>query len=273
MPDLDELPFIDREVFGKEETSIYRKLFPEPFATFHCSEGCPYHCSFCQPAREDLIRSQGPEQVPRNLVEELVKCRAEDGILSYLIHDDCLLWNMEWIEEFIRLLERRKIGLPFAIQSRADLICRHPDAIRALASVGLRMILVGFESGSQRILDLIQKGTTVEQNLTAARICQRPRGRPVGQLHVRDPGEEKEDVVKTVEMVRTIKPEVCSPAFFTPYPGSFLGDDCHKRHLSLIKDKEGFRRNPYRGKIKGIDYRYLRRRFVSQKGKIAGAPI
>jgi anaerobic magnesium-protoporphyrin IX monomethyl ester cyclase len=259
MVHLDELPFIDRTIFGNRETSIYQKLFPEPFATFIASRGCPYQCTFCQPAERTVFGSKVRSRSPKNLIEEIMKCMKDDGIQSYLVHDDCLLWDEEWIDQFVNLLKKRNIRLPFAIQSRADLICTNVPRIKNLSKVGLAMMLVGFESGSQRVLDALQKGTTVEQNMKAAAICEDHHVAIWANYMFGIPGETKADVEKTIEMIRKMKPEVCSPAFFTPYPGSFLGRYCESNHLSLIRDYKDFRRDPQGTKIRGVDYKYLKK--------------
>jgi radical SAM superfamily enzyme YgiQ (UPF0313 family) len=70
------------------------------------------------------------------------------------------------------------------------------------------------------------------------------------------PGETKEEILDTVKMIRDIQPDVCSPTFFTPHPGSDLYNYCKEHDLSLIRD-HNYRRNPTEPKIKGHDYTFL----------------
>lgn len=259
LENLDSLPFISRAVFGDRETPIYPPLFPKPFFTFIASRGCPFNCSFCQPAEKMLFGTRVRSRSAENLVEEIKKCQTDMGMQSYLIHDDCLLWNPDWVEAFVQRLSSRSVTTPFAVQSRADLICKHPRLIRDLARQGLSMVLIGFESGSQKVLDFLRKGTTVEQNIQAAEICKTNGIAVWANYMLGTPGETAEDVDMTVRMIKAIRPAVHSPSFFVPYPGTDLMAYCTDRGLSLIRHTHDFRRNPEGKKIKGVDYRSLRK--------------
>jgi radical SAM superfamily enzyme YgiQ (UPF0313 family) len=266
LENLDCLPFIDRSVFGDRETPLYSPLLPRPFFTFIASRGCPFNCSFCQPAEKMLFGTKVRSRSPQNLVTEIKKCQAERGMQSYLIHDDCLLWNPGWVEEFARILSIQKVNAPFAVQSRADLICKHPRLLGDLACQGLSMVLIGFESGSQRVLDFLRKGTTVEQNIQAAKICKTNGIAIWANYMFGTPGETAEDIAKTVGMIKTIGPEVHSPSFFVPYPGTDLSTYCADRGLILTQEANDFRRNPEGEKISDVDYRLLRKALRQAQG-------
>ncbi|MFC2163903.1 B12-binding domain-containing radical SAM protein [Acidobacteriota bacterium] len=259
LANLDNLPFIDRSVFGDKEAPLYAPLFPSPFYTFISSRGCPFNCSFCQPAEKILFGKKMRSRSPENLVEEIKECQTDRGMQSYLIHDDCLLWNPDWVEEFAETLSIQKVSIPFAVQSRADLICKNPKLVSRLAMQGLRMVLIGFESGSQKVLDFLRKGTTVEQNILAAEICQNNGIAIWANYMFGTPGETATDIERTVHMIKTIRPEVHSPSFFVPYPGTDLSTYCTQKGLSLVQHSNDFRRNPEGEKIKGVDYRLLRK--------------
>lgn len=257
--DLDEIPLIDRDIFGNKEASIYPSGLPKPFATFIASRGCPYNCSFCQPAEKLLFGKKVRSRSPENLIDDIENCIQTLNIKSFLIHDDCLLCDKAWIHAFINQLAQRKIYLPFAIQTRADLICKFPELITKLREQGLSLVLIGFESGSQDILDFLHKGTTVEQNLKAARICRENDVAIWANYMFGIPGESSDDVNRTVSMIQKINPAVHSPSFFTPYPGSYLYQYCQEKDLSLIEKYQDYRRNPSGKKIRGVDYTFLRK--------------
>ena len=123
---------------------------------------------------------------------------------------------------------------------------------------GLSLLLVGFESGNQRILNFLRKGTTVSQNYKAASICNRLGIRIFANYMLGVPTETKEETMDTVRMIRKIKPYIPSPTFYTPFPGSDLFDYCVKNNLSLIKAHSEYKRDPVSPKIKGIDYEFLK---------------
>jgi len=137
-------------------------------------------------------------------------------------------------------------------QSRADLICKNEDLIKKMAKVGLKMLLIGFESGNQRVLDFLRKGTKVEHNYRAAEICRK-----------------YEEVMDTIRMIQTIRPDHYSPAFYTPHPGSDLYEYVERNNLSLITSHDSFRRNPDEEKIKGVDYDFLKKAVRKSMG-VAG---
>jgi radical SAM superfamily enzyme YgiQ (UPF0313 family) len=122
---------------------------------------------------------------------------------------------------------------------------------------GLEMLLIGFESGNQRVLNFLRKGTTVEQNYKAAAICKKLSIRIWANFMLGIPTETNKEAMDTVKMIKRIKPYVSSPAFYTPHPGSDLFDFCVKNNLSLIKKHEDYKRNPEGQKIKGVDYDFL----------------
>ena len=126
-----------------------------------------------------------------------------------------------------------------------------------MVKAGLRGYFIGFESGSDRVLRFIRKGTKRAQNLAAARICRKYGIAIWANYMLGLPTETKEEVLETISMLKVIDPDYYSPAFYTPHPGSDLYDYCIQNDLSLIKDHDSFRRNPDEAKIKGVDYEWL----------------
>src|SRR3989338_2773 len=94
-----------------------------------------------------------------NVIDELKLLRDMMDFQSLMIHDDCLTEDRPWVSEFCDKYRRDKFRRPFVCQSRADIICKNEDMIKDMASAGLAMMLIGFESGNQRILNLLRKGT------------------------------------------------------------------------------------------------------------------
>lgn len=257
-PNLDETPFADREIFGGAEVPIGGQL-PAPFVTIIAGRGCIYNCSFCQPAEKLIFGNKVRRRSVDNVIAELKYLKERYDFNSFLIHDDCLTEDRGWILEFCRKYRKEGFGKPFACQSRADIICRNEDMVKELASAGLSMFLIGFESGNQRILNFLRKGTKVEQNLKAAKICRKYNIRIWANYMFGVPTETKKEALDTANMIRKIAPDAYSPAFFTPHPGSDLFAYCEEHNLSLIKSHSGYRRNPNEAKIKGIDYDFLRK--------------
>jgi radical SAM superfamily enzyme YgiQ (UPF0313 family) len=126
-----------------------------------------------------------------------------------------------------------------------------------LKDAGMKVISIGFESGSQRILDMVDKGTTVTQNYIATKICGEAGIKIFANIMYGFPTETKIEQRETYELCKFIKGygSMISPAYFTPFPGSKLGDECIKNGLSLIDENTTTRFG--RDKIKGVDYDFL----------------
>ncbi len=256
-PVLDELPFVDRELFSAREEPFVEFLKP-PFVTIIAGRGCMYNCNYCQPAEKKIFGPKVRRRSVANVVSELRELHWKFGFNSFMFHDDCITEDKKWVEDFCVEYRKTWFKKQFVCQSRVDLICKGRQIIKMLKDIGLNLMIIGFESGSQRMLDFIGKGSTIEQNFEAAEICHKLGIKIWANYMLGLPGETKEEQRKTLEMIKKIQPYHCSPAYYTPHPGSKLFDYCQENDLSLIKKSEDYRRNTYDPKIKGIDYEYLK---------------
>lgn len=259
-PDLDSLPFIDRELYPYAVTinlPNYEGVFKAPMVTMLCARGCPFRCSFCYPHSKIHFGQKVRQRSVPNVIKEL-------DLLYEAYHFECVKFydytftiDTAWCEEFCDMYAH--IGKPFWIQSRADLVVRHPDLIGRLKKVGLRMIGIGFESGSDKVLKKLRKGSTREINLEAARICKDHGVLVSGSFMLGTPTEEEEDVQATISLAKQMKPEFTSISFFTPIPGNDLYTECKEKGLILFEDPEMWIEfSPEIPKIKGKDYERLK---------------
>jgi anaerobic magnesium-protoporphyrin IX monomethyl ester cyclase len=267
-PDLNAIPFSDRSLFLEEwkkwgydldspEVPFVPEL-PPPFATIIAGRGCLYHCTFCKPGEDYLFGRRTRRRSVDNVIAEIRMLVDRFHIASFMFHDDCLTEDREWVMQFTDQYTAQGFTMPFFCQSRADIIVKHEDMVARMVESGLRGYFIGFESGSDRVLKFIRKGTTVEQNLQAARIC-RKYGITIWANYMMGlPTETQEEVMETVRMIKTIDPDYYSPAFFTPHPGTELYDYVVEHDLSRITDYDSYRRNPTEPKIKAQDYDFLK---------------
>lgn len=265
-PDLNTIPFADRRLFLDEWRRWGYKLdspevpiadLPTPFVTVITGRGCIYNCSFCMPAERFIFGPKVRRRSVENVIAELKQLRDEYNFQSMLIHDDCITEDRAWVQEFCRRYREEGFTAIWYCQSRADIICRHPDMIKDMYDAGLRGVFVGFESGNQRVLNFLRKGTKVEHNIEAARILRSMGIKIWANYMLGIPTETKDEVMDTIRMLKIIDPDYYSPSFFTPHPGSDLYTYCEENDLSLIKSHEEYRRNPTAPKIKGVDYEWL----------------
>ncbi len=223
-------------------------------ATILTARGCAYNCAFCQPAARNHFGSRIRHRSIDNVIQEIHTLIFYHSPKFLVFHDECFAHNAKWLDEFVH---KYKTGLPFWASTRADFVCANPDIVYKLKDVGLKVISIGFESGSQRILDMVNKGTTVEQNYKAAEIVGNAGIRIFANIMYGFPTETKDEQLNTYDMCKFISrfDSMISPAYFTPFPGSYLGDKCIKEGTSLINENNYTRYG--RDKIKGVDYNFL----------------
>jgi anaerobic magnesium-protoporphyrin IX monomethyl ester cyclase len=265
-PDLDAIPFVDRELFLDEwrkygydldspEVSFVPEL-PPPFLTIIAGRGCIYNCSFCQPA-ERILFGRFRQRSVASVMEELKLLQDKYHFASFMFHDDCLTNDREWVAEFCQAYKREGFTQPFFCQSRADIIVHHEELVEQMADAGCRGYFIGFESGNDRVLRFLRKGTTREVNLKAAKISRKYGISVWANYMLGLPTETKEEMLDTISMLKEIDPDYYSPAFYTPHPGSDLYTYCIENDLSLITSHDQYRRNPTETKIKGQDPEFL----------------
>jgi radical SAM superfamily enzyme YgiQ (UPF0313 family) len=267
-PDLDAIPFADRELFlgewkkwGYDLASPEVPFVPElppPFVTIIAGRGCLYNCAFCKPGEDYLFGKRTRRRSVANVIAELHELVDRYDIASFMFHDDCLTEDRPWVTEFSEVYIGEGFDMPFFCQSRADIIVKHEDMVARMAEAGLRGYFIGFESGNDRVLNFIRKGTTVEQNREAARICRKYDIKIWANYMMGLPTETKQEVLDTVQMMKEIDPDYYSPAFFTPHPGTALFNYVVQEDLSRVSDYDSYRRNPTEPKIKGQDYEFLK---------------
>jgi len=267
MPDLDSLPYSDHDLFLNEwrkwgyqnasPEASFTDLLPPPFITVIAGRGCIYNCAFCKPAEDYIFGKKVRRRSVEHVMGELRVFRDKFGFKSFMFHDDCLIEDREWVTNFCHAYMREGFTQPFFCQGRADIIVKHEDMVALMVKAGLKGYFIGFESGNDRVLKFIRKGTTRAINIEAARIS-RKHGLSVWANYMLGlPTETKEEIMDTISMLKEIDPDYYSPAFYTPHPGSDLYDYCEEHGLSLITTHDSYSRNPNELKIKGHDHEFL----------------
>jgi anaerobic magnesium-protoporphyrin IX monomethyl ester cyclase len=213
---LDQLPF---PAWDLVDVDRYRAIWRARHGYFSMNlvttRGCPYHCNWCaKPIYGQRYTARSPEHV----VAEMAWLKAAYQPDHLWIADDIFGLKPGWIEQFAARLQERDAAIPFKCLLRADQVT---DAVaRALSEAGCRTAWLGAESGSQRILDAMEKGTRVEQIAEATRLLH-AAGVEVGFfLQFGYPGETRDDIHRTLEMVRTCAPDDIGVSVSYPLPGT-----------------------------------------------------
>jgi anaerobic magnesium-protoporphyrin IX monomethyl ester cyclase len=216
MRGLDELP---RPAWDLVDVAAYRRIWRLRHG-YHAmnvatTRGCPFHCNWCA---KPIYGQRYAVRSPANVVDEIAWLARDYEADRIAFADDVFGLQPGWIASFAELVERRNARVPFKCLMRADQIDR--DSARALTHAGCDMVWMGAESGSQRVLDAMEKGVTVEQIVGAARELQRA-GIAVGMfLQFGYPGETWEDVEQTLALVRVVNPDDIGVSVSYPLPGT-----------------------------------------------------
>ncbi|HEX4963603.1 MAG TPA: radical SAM protein [Thermoanaerobaculia bacterium] len=197
----------------------YRAAWREAHGYFSLNlvttRGCPFHCNWCAKpiwGRRYAMRS------PANVAEEMALVKRTLAPDHLWFADDIFGLQPRWVAELAREVEARDARVPFTIQSRADLMT--PLAVEGLARAGCAEVWLGAESGSQKVLDAMDKGTRVEQIAEATQRLQEAGIRACWFLQFGYPGETLEDVLATVRMVREHLPDEIGVSVSYPLPGT-----------------------------------------------------
>ncbi|MCG8605458.1 B12-binding domain-containing radical SAM protein [bacterium] len=255
MKDLDTLPF---PAWDLVDIPRYQKIWREHHGYYSMNmvttRGCPYHCNWCaKPIWGQVYNVRSPENVVKEMTW-LCKTYQPDHIW---FADDIMGLKPGWVQRFADLLQEDKIKIPFKSLSRADLLLVD-DTVEALQRAGCQTVWIGAESGSQKILDAMEKGTTVAQIVEATKRLQR-MGIQVGFfLQFGYPGETSEDIELTLEMVRKCKPDDIGISVSYPLPGTKF----HERVKGELADKQNWQDSDdlamlYRGPFTTQFYRKL----------------
>lgn len=189
-----------------------------PMVTMMTTRGCPYRCEFCSsPAvMGKKVRGWSIEQV----ISELKYLHFELGVKEISFVDDVFTINRKRTIELCNEIKKQNIKITWFCNARADHI--DDEIARAMKLAGCHQTYLGFESGSQLILDNIKKGTTIERLVKGAEIL-KEHGikRSIGFV-LGLPGENEETVLKSIELAQSLQPERLQFTRFTPLVGSPL---------------------------------------------------
>jgi anaerobic magnesium-protoporphyrin IX monomethyl ester cyclase len=219
--DLDALPLPAWDLVDIES---YRKIWMQHHGYFSLNiattRGCPFKCNWCaKPIYGNRYTSRSPQHVVSE-IEMLIRNYTPD---YFWICDDIFGLKPGWVQEFKNLLEEKNIQIRYKIQSRVDLLLQE-DTLDALAQSGADTIWVGAESGSQKILDAMDKGTKVEEIYQATRLMKQKGIKVAFFLQFGYLGETQEDINATIDMVRTLMPDEVGISVSYPLPGTKFYD-------------------------------------------------
>ncbi len=197
------------------------------------SRGCPFDCSWCsKPTFGRTFRQQSPQRV----VRELQALQQRYGVDYVRFCDDVFGISRAWLDELLDRMEAADLHLKFECLARVDLL--KPDLLKRMRGAGLERVYVGVESGSQKMLDLMNRGTRLAQVERAAEALRAEGIRQFWFLMLGYPGESLADIEATLQLFRRFSPEEYSVSIAVPVPGT--------RFHEAVKDRLTGRSTPRR---------------------------
>lgn len=182
------------------------------------SRGCPFQCSFCVASQMFGAKFRG--RSPKNVVDELEWLRDEYGADGVSFHDDTLTLDRKRMIGICDEIIERKINLPWGCQTRVDTVSK--EILAKMKKANCNEVSFGIESGCQRILDAVKKRVSVEQCERAVKWAKEEGLFVAVSTIINYPGETKESMLQTLDLMRRIKPDDAWVCIATPYPGTEL---------------------------------------------------
>lgn len=226
--DLDSLPFPDREAIDTETyLETWRCHHGSGAVSLITSRGCPYTCTWCSHSVFGYShRSRSPENVADEV--ELILDRYHPDMLWY--SDDVFTINYRWLFDYAKELKRRGLKVPFETISREDRL--NEDVIKSLAEMGCFRLWIGSESGSQNVMDSMQRRTNVEKVGEVVQLLQNSGIEAGLFVMLGYEGERLEDIETTVQHLKRVNADLFLSTLAYPIKGTPYYDEVADRILS-----------------------------------------
>ncbi len=227
---LDELPFPDRTICPDVE--YFNPLAKrDPYTTVITSRGCSGKCTFCTSPYfyGGVYRFRSAE----NVVEEL-KLIASQGYKEVLFRDETFTVHRKRTKKICNLIIKNKLDLTWVCNARVGTIDK--ETMKLMKKAGCHKLKFGVESGSQKILDNIQKGIRLEWIMKNFMDAYKVGLDTHAHLILGAPGETKETINQTIDFIKKLKADTVTVGILTPYPGSKLFDEIARMDKSILKN-------------------------------------
>jgi len=220
--DIDSLPLparhlLDMKFYTRPSRFTSRNLNLRTTSIF-TARGCPYRCNFC--AGPLVFNGNVRFHSPGRVIKEIEMLIAEYEVEALYFAEDMFLSSKKRAEELLNLFIERSIPekIKWIAQAKASIITE--DLLSLMKRAGCVGIEYGFESGSQRVLDLMNKKLKVEDSLKAAALTRKARLRFQANIIVGYPGEKVADFNETMRFIKKVRPSMVGFNIFMPLPGT-----------------------------------------------------
>lgn len=193
---------------------------PTQLSVVMTSRGCPYQCGFC--ASKNIWCNTVRFRSIENVLKEINELKEKYSIKNITFMDDSFTINRNHLKEFCLALIENHLNITWSCLTRVNIIS--DEIIILMKKAGCTKVDIGIESGNQRVLNLINKGITLEQVREAAKILKRNKMYWSGFFMFGFPTETEDEVFDTLRFLHELKPDWANMSIFTPYVGTMLYD-------------------------------------------------
>lgn len=206
----------------------YRKAWANAHGYFSTnmvsSRGCPYSCNWCaKPISGNKFHLRPAAAV----AEEMRLLKVSAGVQHIWFGDDVFALDRHWVQRFAEEVRKKDAAVPFKVQSRADLMSE--TTVQNLKAAGCAEVWMGVESGSQAVLNAMDKGLTLSSVRTARRLLKEAGIRACYFLQFGYPGETWTELQETIRFVRETRPDDVGISFSYPLPGTVFYERVQKQ--------------------------------------------
>jgi anaerobic magnesium-protoporphyrin IX monomethyl ester cyclase len=270
-PVLQDLDLLGQPAWDLVDIDSYRSVWKEGgrklSLNIATTRGCPYKCNWCA---KPIYGNRYNAHSPQFIVDQIKLLQSKFGVSDFWMCDDIFGLKPKWVQEFNKLLKQEGLSISYQIQSRVDLLLKD-DTIDALVQSGLKEVWVGAESGSQKILDAMDKGTDVDQIYEATKLLKSKGVRVCFFLQFGYIGEKWEDIQKTIGMVLELIPDNIGISVSYPLPGTKFFEMVksqldEKANWTDSDDLDLMFENTFGPKFYKTLHRYVHNRYRIKKG-------
>ena len=233
VPNWDAMPGVFQTYADNLDiTKYFIGYLLHPYVSFYTGRGCPAKCTFClwpQTIGGHQYRTKSPECVGREM-DEAVSIWG-DKVREYMFDDDTFTINKPRAIEISKHMKR--LNLTWSCNARAHV---DYDTLKTLRDNGLRLLLVGFESGNQTILNNIRKGIKLDMAREFMANCKKLGIKVHGTFIIGLPVETAETVRETIDFAKELDPHTIQVSIAAPYPGTELYDQAVKNNWFAKED-------------------------------------
>lgn len=228
--DLDTIPFPARHLLPMDEYKILNIKLPT--GTMISGRGCPYQCSFCSSAamHGKKLRMRSAE----NVVDEMEHLIHDHNAEMIAFMDDTFTLNKKRVLDICDEMKERDLDVYWGCTTRVDTLSK--SLMEKMRDAGCITMFMGVESADQQMLDSVKKRTTINKVKSAFDLARRYDIRTIASVVLGMPGDSRENILKTINFVKSLNPNYAIFSLATPYPGTLFYKEAVSENLIKVND-------------------------------------